>query len=84
MTSSTSSDSAIVIDDRQIQYRNSWPKMMEKTPMTFNSFDHLDEDDESISKYRRPLPWTFDKVFKDLNKNENYFYFILGLCNTCS
>jgi hypothetical protein len=71
MTSSRSSDSAIVVDDwddRQIKYRNSWPKMMEKNPMIFTSFDHLDEDNESISKYRRPLPWmnhleSFDEVF---------------------
>lgn len=80
MTSSTSSDSAIVIDDcddKQIKYRNSWPKMLEKNEVIFTSFsqsfDLLNrleqqintESDQSISKYKHPLPWInhSNKVF---------------------
>lgn len=73
--SSISNDSAIVLDDmndRQIKYRNSWPKMMKKNHMIYNSFSHsfeylnhieqrqhtIYDNDLSISKYKRPLPWT--------------------------
>jgi hypothetical protein len=69
MTNSISNDSAIEIDDwndKQIQqYRNSWPKMIEKNSMIFYH-------DQSILKYKRPLPWmnrsvSSDKVFREIH-----------------
>jgi hypothetical protein len=72
MTSSISNDSAIVIDDvndKQIKYRNSWPKMIEKREKKFTCFsksvDLLNQLEQRInndknlsnSKYKRPLPW---------------------------
>jgi hypothetical protein len=82
MTNSDSSDSAIVSDEiddfdlnnnKQSIFRNSWPKIMEKTdiPTTFTSlsqsFDILNQLEQQITyenpskdnqqKYKRPLPW---------------------------
>jgi hypothetical protein len=86
MTSSTSSDSAIVLDDfddQQIKYRNSWPKMIEKNDSTlisfsqsFNLLNQLEQtiynNEISTSKYKHPLPWINHSISS--NKVSRFYF----------